>query len=446
MRLWSHHTCRRLSKETPRLSGSSLGLQRRPLPEEIPMDEKGPVAQTFRRCLLSNLKESRGPTAPAAAALCGDTASRLQQLALNWFTGTHAPLLLHGDSFPAWFQGFISRRDAENQLKDKPVGCFLIRLSDKAAGYILSYRGRDRCRHCVITQNEVGKFIVVGDTETHSTLSGLIKYYRSHPIEPFWEYLTSSCHECSTTDIYDVVQPSGPNDFPTNWAPTVPPRSNRNPALASRYSEQPQLTGSSPAKSPVDGALEERCTRKNQVPHTKLGQNPASERIQPPLAISGGPHRVEAVQRRVRRGHHAGGSKQTEQFQCGTETVYSELQVEDHSQKWVQTKQRPYKHGSSPRDLSLLDRNTGKTMNKLCNSPVFQKTRGRLEQGRRCTDTPLVWHALQHDSVIYSTVCHHLTQGSTHAQHTYAQDSEPGYHSAAMATQMKHRSTFSPNP
>lgn len=208
-----------------------------------------------------------------------------------------------------------------------------------------------------------------------------------------------------------------------------------------------KLTGSSPAKSPVDGALEEKCTRKNQAPHTKLGQNPASEWIQPTVAINGGPHRVEAVHIRVRRGHHEvpGGSKQTEQFQRGAETVYSELQVEDHSQKRAQTKQRPQKHGSSPRDLSLLDRNTGKTMNKLCNSPVLQKTRGRLEQGRRYTNTPLVWHALQHDSVIYSTVCHHLTQGSAHAQHACARVSEPGYRSAAMATQMKHWSTFSPN-
>ena len=35
--------------------------------------------------------------------------------------------------------GFIDR-DAEEILREKELGCFLIRLSDKAIGYILSYK------------------------------------------------------------------------------------------------------------------------------------------------------------------------------------------------------------------------------------------------------------------------------------------------------------------
>lgn len=31
-------------------------------------------------------------------------------------------------------------REAEDLLRDKALGCFLIRLSDKALGYILSYK------------------------------------------------------------------------------------------------------------------------------------------------------------------------------------------------------------------------------------------------------------------------------------------------------------------
>lgn len=34
----------------------------------------------------------------------------------------------------------LSARDTEDLLKDKALGCFLIRLSDKAIGYILSYK------------------------------------------------------------------------------------------------------------------------------------------------------------------------------------------------------------------------------------------------------------------------------------------------------------------
>ena len=38
------------------------------------------------------------------------------------------------------FHGLTLPRDAEDHLRDKEVGCFLIRLSDKAVGYILSYK------------------------------------------------------------------------------------------------------------------------------------------------------------------------------------------------------------------------------------------------------------------------------------------------------------------
>lgn len=61
--------------------------------------------------------------------------------------------------------------------------------------YFFYNRGRDRCRHFVINQSKSGRFIVSGDTEVHDTLSDLIEYYKTSPIEPFGEYLTSSCYE-----------------------------------------------------------------------------------------------------------------------------------------------------------------------------------------------------------------------------------------------------------
>eukprot|EP00063_Salmo_salar_P066848 XP_014041683.1 PREDICTED: uncharacterized protein LOC106594822 [Salmo salar] len=91
-------------------------------------------------------------------------------------------------------------------LRDKELGCFLIRLSDKATGYILSYRGRDRCRHFVINQSKAGQFIVSGDTEEHETLGELIEHYKISPIEPFREYLTCSCLESSRGEVYDIIK------------------------------------------------------------------------------------------------------------------------------------------------------------------------------------------------------------------------------------------------
>ncbi|KAJ8002425.1 hypothetical protein DPEC_G00158760 [Dallia pectoralis] len=133
------------------------------------------------------------------------TEVKLREMALKWFRDTQAPLILPKGNFPSWFLGFISRRDAEKSLKDKELGCFLIRLSDKAIGYILSYRGRDRCRHFVINQSKSGQFIVSGDTEEHVSLTHLIEHYRVNPIQPFGENLTCSCLESSSNVIYDTV-------------------------------------------------------------------------------------------------------------------------------------------------------------------------------------------------------------------------------------------------
>ncbi|XP_016409647.1 SH2 domain-containing protein 7-like [Sinocyclocheilus rhinocerous] len=131
---------------------------------------------------------------------------------LKWFVETQAVLILCDGSFPPWFQGFISRHEAEDQLKDKNVGCFLIRLSEKSIAYILSYKGQDRCRHFVINQTKTGLFVVSGDSTTHNSLTELIDHFKTTPIQPFGEYLTSydtdmdSVGEDAKNKLYDVVQ------------------------------------------------------------------------------------------------------------------------------------------------------------------------------------------------------------------------------------------------
>ncbi|XP_071345814.1 SH2 domain-containing protein 7 [Trachinotus anak] len=129
----------------------------------------------------------------------------LKELVLRWFTETQAGLILHNGNFPDWFQGFTARKEAEDLLRDKALGCFLIRLSDKAIGYILSYKGQDRCRHFVITQDQDGQFTISGDCQTYHSVTELIEHYKVSPIQPFGEYLTSSCYEENTGELYDVV-------------------------------------------------------------------------------------------------------------------------------------------------------------------------------------------------------------------------------------------------
>ncbi|KAL6113651.1 sh2d7 [Pungitius sinensis] len=131
-----------------------------------------------------------------------------RELVQRWFTETQAPLVLQHGTFPDWFKGFAARRETEDLLSDKAPGCFLIRLSDRAIGYILSYKGRDRCRHFVITQNPAGQFVIAGDCQPYGSLRELIQHYRLTPIQPFGEHLTSSWSQVSagdTGELYDVV-------------------------------------------------------------------------------------------------------------------------------------------------------------------------------------------------------------------------------------------------
>ncbi|XP_050824668.1 SH2 domain-containing protein 7 [Gopherus flavomarginatus] len=129
----------------------------------------------------------------------------LKELSMKWFMETQVPLILQNGILPEWFYGFITRKQSEELLKDKDVGCFLIRLSDKTIGYILSYRGKDRCRHFVINHLRNGHYVVSGDTCTHESLAQLIGYYQTSEIEPFGENLTTVCAQSIEKSLYDEI-------------------------------------------------------------------------------------------------------------------------------------------------------------------------------------------------------------------------------------------------
>ncbi|TNN86882.1 SH2 domain-containing protein 7 [Liparis tanakae] len=180
------------------------------------------------------------------------TDGRLRELASKWFIETQAPLIVHNGIFPTWFLGFITRKEAEDKLREKELGCFLIRLSEKVIGYILSYRGKDRCRHFVINRSESGQFLVCGETEGHDSISDLIKYYTSSPIQPFGEYLASSCFEALDKDLYDIIQVYPREDWPVANVRAV---NNMQKPQINSASEQP------PARPPKNNrTLEARST------------------------------------------------------------------------------------------------------------------------------------------------------------------------------------------
>ncbi|XP_064588797.1 SH2 domain-containing protein 2A isoform X1 [Zonotrichia leucophrys gambelii] len=129
--------------------------------------------------------------APAAPSLPEDE----ERVALRartrlWFEQTQAHRLGPEGELPSWFHGFISRREAEELLQDQPLGCFLVRFSESTVGFVLSYRGRDRCRHFVLDQQPDGRYVILGERSAHPELAQLLQHHSTAPVSPYREFLS----------------------------------------------------------------------------------------------------------------------------------------------------------------------------------------------------------------------------------------------------------------
>ncbi|XP_041567017.2 myosin-IIIb [Taeniopygia guttata] len=121
---------------------------------------------------------------------------------LRWFTETQAQKVMQDDgAFPSWLHGMISRREAENLLIDKPLGSFLVRISQSRPGYILTYRGEGRCRHYMIQVQPNARYVILGEDRAHASLTELVRYHQSVGIQPFMEVLTVPCGQKSSESL-----------------------------------------------------------------------------------------------------------------------------------------------------------------------------------------------------------------------------------------------------
>ncbi|XP_061078601.1 SH2 domain-containing protein 7-like isoform X1 [Conger conger] len=363
----------------PCLRPLNSSLQSRYLAGESSMDQKrkrAPTFQTrlrFRRMDRARMEQKHPVVEPQVELAEG----RLEDLALRWFTETQAPLILHQGNFPAWFQGFIRRKDAEAKLADKALGCFLIRLSDKAIGYILSYRGRDRCRHFVINQNKAGHFIISGDIETHQNLTDLIEHYRASPIEPFGEFLTSSYSQSSSSEIYDEVQGKRKERLVSVEAvrslwqqravhseerpPALPPkrynRKSTSPASLDLDSPSQQAAPPVPLRTPFQlnargGSLDETGTSQGQVLYAQLQKRRANQRAPAPTKENADPDGPGPLPGPLATARTPGSSSRASP---APGIVYSELSLEN----------------CRSRSLPLLDYDSGESRSFRLSAPSF---------------------------------------------------------------------------
>ncbi|XP_061071712.1 myosin-IIIb isoform X2 [Conger conger] len=126
---------------------------------------------------------------------------------IRWFKETQARKVVRNGAFPCWFHGMITRRQAEDLMTDKPMGCFLIRVGQSREGYTLTYRGKDRCRHYLIEMQTNGKYVILGEDRAHSSLPDLVTYHTRVGIKPFMEVLTVACGQtCDQEPDYEELR------------------------------------------------------------------------------------------------------------------------------------------------------------------------------------------------------------------------------------------------
>ncbi|XP_059998281.1 SH2 domain-containing protein 2A isoform X1 [Lagenorhynchus albirostris] len=149
------------------------------------------------------------PQAPGAACSPKDIGKEevpreggmsLQAETQVWFQKTQAHELLQHGAAPAWFHGFITRsifrvfsithREAERLLESKPQGCYLVRFSESAVTFVLTYRSRTCCRHFLLAQLGDGRHVVLGEDSAHARLQDLLRHYQACPLSPYGETLT----------------------------------------------------------------------------------------------------------------------------------------------------------------------------------------------------------------------------------------------------------------
>ncbi|XP_074788901.1 phosphatidylinositol 3,4,5-trisphosphate 5-phosphatase 1-like [Athene noctua] len=157
----------------------------------------------------------------------------------RWSKETQAQKVMQDDgSFPSWLHGMISRREAENLLSDKPLGCFLVRISQSRPGYTLTYRGEHCCRHYMIQVQHNVRYAILGEDWVHASLTELIQYHQMVGIQPFMEILTVPCEQKSSESLdYKDVEcltqgpPAAKGETPPEVQPCTSNPSTSRPAL-----------------------------------------------------------------------------------------------------------------------------------------------------------------------------------------------------------------------
>ncbi|KAM9581065.1 SH2 domain-containing protein 4A [Guaruba guarouba] len=105
---------------------------------------------------------------------------------IRWFREEQFPLRAGyqktTDTIAPWFHGILTSKKAEELLNKTVPGSFLVRVSEKIKGYVLSYRSVEGCKHFLIDASSDSYSFLGVDQLQHSTLADLVDYHKDEPI------------------------------------------------------------------------------------------------------------------------------------------------------------------------------------------------------------------------------------------------------------------------
>ncbi|KAK4817831.1 hypothetical protein QYF61_000666 [Mycteria americana] len=105
---------------------------------------------------------------------------------IKWFKEHQFPLRAGyqktTDTIAPWFHGILTSKKAEELLNKTVPGSFLVRVSEKIKGYVLSYRSVEGCKHFLIDASSDSYSFLGVDQLQHSTLTDLVDYHKDEPI------------------------------------------------------------------------------------------------------------------------------------------------------------------------------------------------------------------------------------------------------------------------
>ncbi|XP_045401375.1 SH2 domain-containing protein 2A isoform X2 [Lemur catta] len=257
-----------------RRSCQGLGLLSGPRLQTLRAEEAQPsgTAPAGHSAVLPQAPGAACPPDDAEEVPAEEGSLSLQAEIRAWFQKTQAHSLLQHGAAPAWFHGFITRREAERLLEPKPQGCYLVRFSESAVTFVLTYRSRTCCRHFLLAQLRDGSHVVLGEDSAHARLQDLLLHYTAHPLIPYGETLTEPLAR-------QIPEPTGLSlrtEEPDSGSKTQDP----NPQYSAIIKQ-----GQAPAPTQKEGAWEPK--EPSQLPRPKP-PIPAKPQLSPEVYTS--PH------------------------------------------------------------------------------------------------------------------------------------------------------------